>query len=125
MVTQNDSAILAALQSGNVLTPAIAADRWGCLALHSAVSRLRKLGHNIPCRMVTHGDRRHGEYRYVAPQENCAMTDPGAKNMADTYREPASAAPDDVMVTRYYVKDGKQREYSYMVSGYGNGRPVR
>lgn len=62
-MTHSDDAILAALQAGAVLTPAIAAEKWGNLALHSAISRLREQGNTITCTMRRDGGRRFGEYR--------------------------------------------------------------
>ena len=132
MTTQNDSAILAALQSGDVLTPAIAASRWGCLALHSAIARLRKLGHDIPCRMVTHNDRRHGEYRYVrltgatkADGQHGRVPGPTASNEAHGAGAAPSATADQLVHTVGRDKDGKRIEFSYVASGFANGRPVR
>ena len=61
--THSDAAILAALQAGAVLTPAIAAEKWGCLALHSAISRIRERGHTITCTLRTENGRRFGSYR--------------------------------------------------------------
>jgi Helix-turn-helix domain len=64
-MTQEDS-ILAWLKSGYAITPLAAFRRHGCLALHSAVARLRKRGHKITCRiMVTPTGARHGVYRLV------------------------------------------------------------
>ena len=61
--THSDDAILAALQAGAVLTPAIAAEKWGCLALHSAISRLREQGYTITCTLRTERGRRFGSYK--------------------------------------------------------------
>ena len=37
----------------------------------------------------------------------------------------APSATDAVMVTRYYVKDGREVSYQYLVSGYANGKVAR
>ena len=45
-----DDKILEFLKDGGVLTPAVGEERWRCLAVHSAVARLRQRGHVIPCK---------------------------------------------------------------------------
>lgn len=83
--SSHDSDILAALQRGDVLTPAIAHERWGVLALHSAIARLRKRGHNIPCKMVNG----HGEYKLVsAPQEQPVNSPIGRKKPTEQDTDP-------------------------------------
>lgn len=104
-----DAAVLSALQAGDVLTPAIAAERWRVLALHSAISRLREAGHEITCTMRHERGRKFGEYRYVAPQDvtGTALESPAsAKPVAAT---PASAAPELITV---YPKKGKPFQYT-------------
>ena len=56
-----DIRILAHLKRAS-LTPATAYARYRCLALHSAVSRLRRLGHDIRCTMQARGSKRWGRY---------------------------------------------------------------
>lgn len=94
--TANDSAILAALKAGDVLSPAIAHERWGTLALHSAIARLRKAGHKISTRMVNG----HGEYRIVSETKAAAQvadasftTNRASSVGASKGEPPASAAP--------------------------------
>lgn len=57
-----DQAILRHLKH-TTITPRVAYLRYRCLALHSAISRLRKLGHKISCTMRAQGVKRWGEYR--------------------------------------------------------------
>lgn len=57
-----DKAILRHLKRATI-TPRQAYRIAGCLALHSAIARLRKLGHRITCTMRAKGTRRWGEYR--------------------------------------------------------------
>ncbi|MBC7939732.1 MAG: hypothetical protein H7Z19_08210 [Chitinophagaceae bacterium] len=58
----HDTRILAHLKRASI-TPAVAYAKYRCLALHSAISRLRGLGHRITCTMRARGTRRWGEYR--------------------------------------------------------------
>ena len=57
-----DKRILSHLKRGPI-TPMQAYRIAGCLALHSAISRLRKDGHLITCTMKSRGRKRWGEYR--------------------------------------------------------------
>ena len=57
-----DQAILRHLKRASI-TPRQAYRIAGCLALHSAISRLRKEGHRITCTMRSRGVKRWGEYR--------------------------------------------------------------
>ena len=45
------------------ITPRQAYRIAGCLALHSAISRLRKEGHRITCTMKARGRKRWGSYK--------------------------------------------------------------
>lgn len=56
-----DAQVLAALQAGDVITPAVAWERWRILALHSAIARLRKT-HPIHCTMRRENGRTFGSY---------------------------------------------------------------
>ena len=56
-----DSLILAHLKRRSI-TPAVAFARYRCLVLHSAISRLRGLGHRIDCKMESRGTKRWGRY---------------------------------------------------------------
>ena len=61
-----DAQVLAYLQTGAVLTPAVGEERWKCLAVHSSVARLRAVGHKIDCKMIyPPSGRRYGEYTLV------------------------------------------------------------
>ena len=65
-----DTDVLAYLQTGAVLTPAVGEERWRCLAVHSSVSRLRTAGHRIDCKMIyPPSGRRYGEYRLVVERQ--------------------------------------------------------
>lgn len=57
-----DRLILTYLRSGMGVTPAFAYRRIGCLALHSAINRLRDAGHKIDCRMQYRGRKKWGRY---------------------------------------------------------------
>jgi hypothetical protein len=62
-VTQCE-AILAHLVRGETLTPLIAAQLYGTLALHSRVAELRERGNIIHCELVTlPNGKRVGSYR--------------------------------------------------------------
>lgn len=65
-MSQSD-AILEALQRGEVVTPAVAYQRWGCLALHSRIAELRDRGYRIDCTIETGGGKRWGSYALVGP----------------------------------------------------------
>ena len=108
-----DSEILRYLQAGDVLTPAIAAERWRVLALHSAISRLREAGHEITCTMRHERGRKFGEYRYVAPHGVAEAARPSPK----VELPQASAAPDSQLVT---VWSKKGKPYSYTAVGYAD-----
>lgn len=56
-----DTRILAHLKRRSI-TPAVAYAKYRCLALHSAISRLRGLGHRIACKMEARGRKRWGRY---------------------------------------------------------------
>ena len=113
-----DAQILSALKSGEALTPAIAAERWRCLALHSAIARLRERGHSISCVMVSANGRRYGTYRLnVAPQGSVrGVEHAGADGPARSLGYPASATPDTL------VTDAKGKPL-YYATGYGPGWP--
>lgn len=68
-----DAQVLEYLQTGAVLTPAVGEERWRCLAVHSAVARVRKLlpaGQRVVCKMRrSPSGRRYGEYRLVVERE--------------------------------------------------------
>lgn len=64
-----DALILAHLKAGHLLTPAIAAEKWRCLALHSAIARLRKAGYRIICTWRSGNGRVYGEYRISEPAQ--------------------------------------------------------
>ena len=62
---QND-AILAHLQTGQTITPMLAYELYGSLALHSRCAELRKAGHLIECEIrTTDNGRRFGVYRLL------------------------------------------------------------
>lgn len=63
-----EDAILAHLQLGNVITPAEAYAMFGCLALHSRIACLRERGYLIPCVIRSRGRQRWGEYRLSGVQ---------------------------------------------------------
>ena len=119
-----DNAILAYLQTGAVLTPALAADKFRCLALHSACSRLREKGHNITCTMRSGNGRRWGEYSLPAAQASdtpkrvvsgCASV-ASRSDAAAPITNPASNGNSVVLVTCYYKdKNGKERSYQVAV----------
>ena len=114
-----DNAILAYLQTGAALTPAIADEKWRCLALHSAVSRLRERGHNITCTMRSGNGRRWGEYSLPATQKS-TVKDKGSVQYGDAPALAApltnSASPSNSLVTCYYKdKEGKERSYQVSV----------
>ena len=67
-----DSLILAHIQTGQTITPALAYELYGCLALHSAVARLRLLGHDIRCKMRSGNGKRWGEYSLIAEPQRVA-----------------------------------------------------
>ncbi len=68
-----DTEVLEYLRTGAVLTPAVGEERWRCLAVHSAVARVRKLlpaGQRITCKMRrSPAGRPYGEYRLVVEQQ--------------------------------------------------------
>ena len=66
-----DALILDHIRQHGFITPAIAAELYGCLALHSAAARLRKR-HPIVCKMRTGNGKRWGEYRIAAQPEQRA-----------------------------------------------------
>lgn len=57
-----DTMILSYLKAGKAITPAFIYRRLGCLALHSAINRLRDLGHKIDCTMQYRGRKKWGKY---------------------------------------------------------------
>lgn len=57
-----DKRILTYLQTGKAITPAFIYRRIGCLALHSAINRLREAGHKIDCQMQYRGSKKWGKY---------------------------------------------------------------
>ena len=57
-----DQAILKHLRRSTI-TPSTAYTRYRCLALHSAIARLRKLGYRINCTMRAAGTKRWGVYK--------------------------------------------------------------
>lgn len=59
-----DRMILSYLKAGKALTPAFVYKRVGCLALHSAINRLREAGHKITCQMQYRGRKKWGRYTY-------------------------------------------------------------
>lgn len=61
--------ILAYLQTGRHITPAMAYELFGTLALHSRVAELRCKGHDIRMRIVTHNGQRWGDYWLPAAVE--------------------------------------------------------
>jgi hypothetical protein len=105
-----DDTILTYLRTGAVLTPAIAAEKWKVLALHSSISRLRERGHQITCTMKSGNGRRYGSYKLEsAAQANRGHPPPSNPEM-DT-----SAAADPILVTTYGKdKDGKEYSFQYM-----------
>ena len=62
-----DAAIRQVLEMGHSITPAEAYAMCGCLALHSAVSRLRKSGLQITCTMRSGAGKKWGEYSLAEP----------------------------------------------------------
>ena len=56
-----DTAILRHLRRRSI-TPAIAYTKFRCLALHSAISRLRDVGHKIKCTREQKGTKHWGRY---------------------------------------------------------------
>ena len=57
-----DNVILQYLLEHGSITPAIAYEIAGCLAMHSAAARLRKKGFAIECKMRSGNGKRWGEY---------------------------------------------------------------
>ena len=55
-------AILAYLQAGYAISPALAYDLFGTLACHSRISELRGRGHRIKCRIVRRNGKQFGQY---------------------------------------------------------------
>lgn len=53
---------LQALLAGEKVTPAMAYERWGCLALHSRAADLRRMGYRVRCKIKSKGKKRWGEY---------------------------------------------------------------
>ena len=65
MLTQSD-AILEHLKTGQTITPMLAYELYGSLALHSRCAELRKAGHLIECEIrTTDNGRRFGVYRLL------------------------------------------------------------
>lgn len=62
-----DELVLAHLESGNTITPAEAFRIAGTLALHSAISRLRKRGYRIEKEMRHENGKHFGEYWIAIP----------------------------------------------------------
>lgn len=62
-----DATIRQVLEMGHTITPAEAFSLCGCLALHSAVSRLRKAGLDIRCTMRSACGKKWGEYALAEP----------------------------------------------------------
>ena len=60
-MTQNQQ-ILKHLQSGRTLTPMSALTKFGCWALSSRTSDLKKLGYNIDKEMITKGGKTFAKY---------------------------------------------------------------
>lgn len=60
--------ILEYLQAGCGITPKIAYELYGCLALHSRIAELRGRGCDISCSIRTGGGKRWGEYRLRGAQ---------------------------------------------------------
>lgn len=60
------AAILSVLKDGRTITPLEAYERFGCLALHSRIAELRRVGHRIACQIVTANGKRWGQYRLEA-----------------------------------------------------------
>lgn len=61
-----DSLILEHIKTHGYISPAEAFSLYGCAALHSSASRLRKRGHNIICKMQSGNGKRWGHY-YLLP----------------------------------------------------------
>lgn len=66
-VTQADK-VLAYLQAGHGITPKMAYEMFGCLALHSRIAELRDRGHDIVCTIRTANGKRWGWYHLRAVQ---------------------------------------------------------
>ncbi len=64
-----DAVILARMRSGASISPRDAYHLCGCLALHSAVARLRKAGFDVRCKMRSANGKRFGSYTIAAPQQ--------------------------------------------------------
>ena len=62
-----DQKILAHIQAHGSITPAVAYEVAGCLAMHSAAARLRKAGYEVVCTMRSNGAKRWGEYTINEP----------------------------------------------------------
>ena len=61
-----DDRILDWLRAGRTLTPKVAYTEFGCLALHSAIARLRRRGFDVRHKRAQRGATFWGEYRLVA-----------------------------------------------------------
>lgn len=61
MTPSTDARILSHLKRGTI-SPAVGFTRYRCCALHSAIARLRKAGHDIRCTMTVRAGRRFGVY---------------------------------------------------------------
>lgn len=55
-------AILTYMQSGYAISPALAYELFGSLALHSRISELRGRGHKIDCQIVRRNGKQFGQY---------------------------------------------------------------
>lgn len=62
-----DAMILAHIQTHGSITPAEAYAVAGCLAMHSAAARLRKVGYEVACTMRSGNGKRWGEYTISEP----------------------------------------------------------
>ena len=62
-----DQKILQHMEEHGSITPAEAYQIAGCLALHSAASRLRKAGYVVNCKIRTGNGKKWGEYFLGVP----------------------------------------------------------
>lgn len=63
--------ILKALQAGDRITPIDALNRFGCFSLARRILDLKRMGHNIQCRIVKGANgKRWGEYHLEKDEAN-------------------------------------------------------
>ncbi len=60
--------VLELLKRGETITPAVAYERFGILAMHSRAAELREQGYDVVCRIQTGNGRRWGVYSLRQPE---------------------------------------------------------